>query len=109
MVEHCRAFEATGAPQTFFYNNKLQFSNLTTNRAVGSSNLSGRAIYVKKANHLAVVGFLVSLAFLFDAALMQPSSINHCMVGGFNELGREFQNLRKTEWPLLAVSGHSNG
>ena len=42
-VMHCGADLATGAPQTFFYNNKLQFSDLTTNRAVGSSNLSGRA------------------------------------------------------------------
>ena len=29
--------------QLFFYYNKLQVNNLTTNRAVGSSNLSGRA------------------------------------------------------------------
>ena len=44
IVVHRWAIHATGAPQTFFYNNKLQFSELTTNRAVGSSNLSGRAI-----------------------------------------------------------------
>ncbi len=31
--------------QLFFYNNKLQFSNLTSNQVVGSSNLSGRAIF----------------------------------------------------------------
>ena len=43
IVMHCGANLATGAPQTFFYNNKLQFSDPTTNRAVGSSNLSGRA------------------------------------------------------------------
>ena len=44
IVMHCGADWATGAPQTFFDNNKVQFSDLTTNQAVGSSNLSGRAI-----------------------------------------------------------------
>ncbi len=37
IVMHCGADRATGAPQTFFYNNKLQISDLTTNRAVGGS------------------------------------------------------------------------
>ena len=33
--------------QLFFYNNKLQFRNLTSNQVVGSSNLSGRTKYEK--------------------------------------------------------------
>ncbi len=31
---HCGAERATGAPQTFFYNNKLQFSDPTTNQVL---------------------------------------------------------------------------
>ena len=37
IVMHCGADQATGATQAFFYNNKLQFSDPTTNRAVGGS------------------------------------------------------------------------
>ncbi len=33
--------------QLFFYNNKLQFNDLTSNQVVGSSNLSGRAFKSK--------------------------------------------------------------
>ena len=39
--------------QLFFYNNKSQVSDLTTNRAVGSSNLSGRATNQKMGSHRA--------------------------------------------------------
>ena len=39
--------KAQRAPQQlFFYNNKLQLKDLTSNQVVGSSNLSGRAILV---------------------------------------------------------------
>jgi len=51
IVMHCGADRATGAPQPFVYNNKLQFSDPTTNRAVGSSNLSGRARKTKGSLH----------------------------------------------------------
>ena len=33
---------------------------MATNKAVGSSNLSGRAYKAKIANHLAVIGFFVA-------------------------------------------------
>ena len=40
--------------QLFFYNNKLQYSNLTTNQVVGSSNLSGRT--TKSTSYRPVLG-----------------------------------------------------
>jgi len=43
-VVHCYAKWAADAPVIIFKNKKLAISLLTTNQAVGSSNLSGRAI-----------------------------------------------------------------
>ena len=51
-------------PQRLFNDdNNLQFSDLTTNQVVGGSNLSGRAIFSKKVNHLAMNGFLFAQCF----------------------------------------------
>ncbi len=57
IVVHCGANQATDAPQTFFYNNKLQFNDPTTNQVVGSSNLSGRT---KKSKALQVRAFTLA-------------------------------------------------
>ena len=43
IVLHCCANWATGTPAIIFKNKTLTISLLTTNQAVGSSNLSGRA------------------------------------------------------------------
>ena len=45
IVMHCGADRATGAPQTFFYNNKLQFSDPTTNQVVCMDLLLTIAMY----------------------------------------------------------------
>ena len=42
---------------------------IATNQAVGSSNLSGRAIFDKIPNHLAVVGYSCFWGRLIDATL----------------------------------------
>ena len=59
-VVRSRAIHATGAPQLFFDYNNLQFSDLTTNRVVGSSNLSGRAKKDKGSPSGALFLFLTS-------------------------------------------------
>ena len=45
VVQRYQANRATGAPVYANKNKSLQVSLLTTNQAVGSSNLSGRAIF----------------------------------------------------------------
>jgi len=46
IVMHCGADCATSAPQTFFYNNKLQFSDPTTNQAACMALLLTMAMYL---------------------------------------------------------------
>ena len=66
---------ATGAPQTFFYYNKLQFSELTTNRAVGSSNLSGRAKKDKGSPLGALFLFQLRITFELRSSIRGTRSV----------------------------------
>jgi hypothetical protein len=52
---HCGDFSATGAPQTFFYNNKLQYSDLTSN-----PDLIGFSLIIQTLSLLARSGVRIS-------------------------------------------------